>query len=62
MSPNYSSGLFEGWEIAITKKYVRQFRSTCQCLRRDFEDDLVDECLKHWFFLRGTVNPELKET
>lgn len=61
MSLNYSKGLFNEWEIAIAKKYVRQFRSTCQCLRRDFEDDLVDECLKHWYFLRDTVKPEEEE-
>ena len=61
MSPNYSNGLFHGWEIAIATKYVRQFRSTCQCLERDFEDDLIDECLKHWYFLRDTVKPEAEE-
>jgi len=61
MSLNYSKGLFNEWEIAIAKKYVRQFRSTCQCLERDFEDDLVDECLKHWYFLRDTVKPEAEE-
>lgn len=58
---NYPKGLFQGWEIAIAKKYVRQFRSTCQCLGRDFEDDLVDECLKHWFSQRDTVKPEEEE-
>jgi len=54
-------GLFYGWEIAIAKKYVRQFRSTCQCLERDFEDDLVDECLKHWYFLKDTVSRKQKK-
>lgn len=58
---NYPKGLFDQWEIAIAKKYVRQFRTTCQCLERDFEDDLVDECLKHWFFKRNTVKPEAEE-
>jgi len=53
--------LFYEWEVAIAKKYVRQFRSTNRCLERDFEDDLVDECLKHWFFLRDTVKPEAEE-
>lgn len=61
MSLNYSKGLFQGWEVAIAKKYVRQFRSTCQCLQRDVYEDLVDECLKHWFFLRDTVKPEEEE-
>lgn len=54
-------GLFYGWEIAIAKKYVRQFRTTCQCLRRDFEDDLANECLEHWYSLRNTVKPESEE-
>lgn len=58
MNSNYPNGLFHEWEIAIAIKHVRQFRSTCQCLERDFEDDLVDECLKHWYFLRVTVKPE----
>jgi len=58
MSLNYPEGLFQNWEVAIAKKYVRQFRSTCQCLRRDVFEDLVDECLKHWFFMRDTVKPE----
>ena len=58
MSLNYPEGLFQSWEVAIAKKYVRQFRSTCQCLERDVFDDLVDECLKHWFSMRSTVNPE----
>lgn len=62
MNLNYPKGLFHEWEIVIAKKYVRQFRSTCQCLRRDFEDDLVDECLKHWFSLRDTVDPESEGT
>jgi RNA polymerase sigma-70 factor (ECF subfamily) len=61
MSLNYSDGLFQGWEVAIAKKYVRQFRTTCQCLERDVFEDLVDECLKHWFFLRDTVRPEEEE-
>jgi RNA polymerase sigma-70 factor (ECF subfamily) len=61
MSFNYSEDLFQGWEIAIAKKYVRQFRSTCQCLQRDVFEDLVDECLKHWFFLKDTVKPEAEE-
>ena len=61
MSLNYPEGLFQSWEVAIAKKYVRQFRSTCQCLQRDVFDDLVDECLKHWFFLKETVRPEDEE-
>jgi len=61
MSLNYSENLFQGWEVAIAKKYVRQFRSTCQCLQRDVFEDLVDECLKHRFFLRDTVKPEEEE-
>lgn len=61
MSLNYPEGLFQSWEVAIAKKYVRQFRGTCQCLKRDVFDDLVDECLKHWFFVRNTVKPEAED-
>jgi len=55
-------GLFNEWEIAVAKKYVRQFKTTNQCLERDFEDDLVDECLSHWLALQRTVKPESEAT
>lgn len=58
---HFYEGLFQEWEIRIAKKYVRQFRSTCQCLRRDFKDDLVDECLRHWHEVRSTVKPEAED-
>ena len=51
MSLHYK-GLFDDWEIAVTKNLVRQFKSTCPCLNREFVDDLTDECLKHWFVVR----------
>ncbi len=51
MSLSYK-GIFENWEIAVAKNLVRQFKRKTPCLHREFEDDLVDECLKHWFFVR----------
>jgi len=45
-------GIFEEWEVGIAVKTVRGFKDDYSCLGRDCIDDLVDECLKHWFFVR----------
>ncbi len=57
MSTEYQ-GLFEGWEIAIAKKLVSNFRSTSKTLAREEFDDLLQECLFHWHQVRDDVDPE----
>lgn len=51
MSLNYR-GLFEGWEIAVTKKLVNDYRKKWKCLEREGFDDLLQECLMHWLDVR----------
>lgn len=56
MSQNCYGRLFEKWEVSIARKVVNDFRNRWQCLERDFVDDLIDECLKHWFFAKSTYS------
>ena len=45
-------GVFEGWEIAVAKKLVDQFKRKWKCFFKDDFDDLLQECLSHWYFVR----------
>jgi len=45
--------LFEEWEIAATKRAVIEFRSKYPWLRGLDFDDLLQECLIHWYFKRS---------
>jgi RNA polymerase sigma factor (sigma-70 family) len=45
-------GLFSDWEIAVAKNLIIEFRETQPCLQRKGFDDLLQECLTHWFFVR----------
>ena len=47
----------EQWEIAVTKKIVREFRGRFRSLAREEFDDLQQECLVHWLQVRGKVAP-----
>jgi RNA polymerase sigma factor (sigma-70 family) len=51
MGQNYGT-LFQGWEIAITKKLINEFQQKWPCLAREDFDDLLQECLIHWYFSR----------
>jgi RNA polymerase sigma-70 factor (ECF subfamily) len=51
MKLNYK-GLFSDWEIAVAKNLITKFRETQPCLQREGVDDLLQECLTHWFFVR----------
>lgn len=44
--------LFEGWEIGVAKKIINQYRKEWGCLEREEFDDLLQECLTHWFFAK----------
>ncbi|MBL8013166.1 MAG: sigma-70 family RNA polymerase sigma factor [Candidatus Omnitrophica bacterium] len=57
MSPSYK-GLFEGWEIAIAKKLINDFKKQWRCLESDDFDDLLQECLTQWFYAKDKYNPE----
>ncbi len=56
MKPSYK-GVFEGWEIAVAKKLINDFKKQWRCLGIDDFDDLLQECLTHWFFVKDKYNP-----
>ncbi len=56
MCQNYRK-LFQNWEIAVAKKLVSEFQHEWDCLRREDFDDLLQECLTHWFFAKGDYDP-----
>ena len=51
MGQNYE-GLFESWEIAVAKNLVNEFLNKWDLLRREGFEDLMQECLTHWFFVK----------
>ena len=57
MSPSYK-GLFEGWEIAIAKKLINDFKKQWGCLELDDFDDLLQECLTQWFLAKDKYDPD----
>ena len=53
-------GLFQAWELAIATKLVREFRATSHALQREEIDDLLQEVLLHWYYARGSHDPQGK--
>ncbi len=51
-------GLFHNWEIAIAKKLVENFQRRWKCLCREDFEDLLQECLTHWYFARDEYDPK----
>jgi len=56
MGQNYR-GLFQDWEIAVAKKLVNEFQGKWRCLEREEFDDLLQECLTHWYFAKDDYDP-----
>jgi RNA polymerase sigma-70 factor (ECF subfamily) len=50
-------GLFESWEIAVAKRLISEYRKSWKCLEREDFDDLLQECLIHWFDVRDGYDP-----
>jgi len=50
-SQNYSD-LFQDWEIAIATKLVKDFQSSSKWFQLEDVEDLLQECLTHWFFTK----------
>lgn len=50
-------GLFEGWEIAVAKKLINNYKRENKCLHYEGFDDLLQECLIFWLELRDKYNP-----
>lgn len=50
--------LFADWEIAIAKSLIREFRERYPWLKSLDFDDLLQECLSHWYLQRSRFRPE----
>lgn len=57
MSHNYR-GLFREWEIAVAQKLVNECQKRWSCLEREGFEDLLQECLIHWYFVRDNYDPK----
>jgi len=55
-SCNYA-GLFDDLEIGVAKNLVTEYRSKWTCLQYEDFDDLLQECLMHWYFVRDKYDP-----
>lgn len=51
-------GLFQGWEVAVAKNLTNEFKKKWQCLDIDGFEDLLQECLIHWLFVKDRYDPE----
>lgn len=59
MSEKYE-GVFESWEIGVTKNIVGRFQNKFPLLKREGFDDLVAECLVFWMEKRGICDVKSK--
>lgn len=50
--------LFEDWETAMARRAVARFRAAHPWLTGLDFDDLLQECLSHWYFNRGRFRPD----
>lgn len=53
---NYG-GLFEGWELAVAKRVINNYRKEQKHLEHEGFDDLLQECLIHWLDIRDKHDP-----
>lgn len=53
---NYG-GLFESWELGVTKRVIDDYRREHRSLQREGFDDLLQECLIHWLEVRDQYDP-----
>ena len=49
---NNYHGLFQEWEIRYARELIKQFQMQFKVLDRESLDDLMQECLTHWYFKR----------
>jgi len=54
----YYGDLFADWEIAIAKSLVSKFQEDYTWLKGLEFDDLLQECLFHWYLNRGSYREE----
>jgi len=66
---NNYKGLFTDWELRNARSLVKEFQGDFSCLGKEGFEDLLQECLTHWFFVKDqygniqekTHKPLLKE-
>ncbi len=51
---------FEDWEIALAKGVVSDFCGVGKCFHEGDFEDLLQECLIHWWEVRNKYNPHRK--
>jgi len=51
-------GLFQDWEVAVAYNLVKEFQRQWTCLAREEVDDLLQECLSHWVFVKSKFDPK----
>ena len=49
--------LFKSWEIAVAIKLVDDYIQKWQCLRKGDFEDILWECMSHWYMVRGEYSP-----
>ena len=49
--------LFQDWEIAIAKKLITEHQDKRLCLKCEPFNDLLQECLSHWYSVKGKFDP-----
>jgi RNA polymerase sigma-70 factor (ECF subfamily) len=54
---NNYQGLFQEWEIRYARALILQFQMHFKVLEREGSDDLMQECLTHWYFKRDQYDP-----
>lgn len=52
MNPSYGR-LFEDWEVTVAKKVVQEFKRKWKHLAKEDPEDLIQECLAHWLFVKS---------
>ncbi len=55
-------GLFEVWELAITRKLIREFQNRWWSIAYDPEDDLMQDLLVHWLSVRREFDPRRRRS
>lgn len=53
--PDNDSRGFEPWEIEVVKTVVRSTARRIRALESETLDDLIQECLLHWWAVRGKL-------
>ncbi len=55
--PDYGD-LFQAWEIAVAKNLINEFKDSSGSIRREDFEDLLQECLIHWYLNKNSYNPK----